>query len=280
MRTRTRVTIGGFVAAAAVVAAIAVTSTEVKPAGVFYSVCGYDHSAPDDPIVFPGQPGASHLHDFFGVQGIDASTQPEQKVDQPTRCEDPGDTAGYWTPALLVDGQPLQPSFVNARYSAGGKAGNTLQAFPPGLKVVAGPGPKVTEWSCKPGKVPDAPLGCSDRSWGTARIDFPDCWNGTDLDSPDHRSHMTYAQKVKGAQLLQCPASHPIPVVSLTVKVQYAKPMPDGTTAELSSGTLPTIHADFMNSWNQDRLEELVQNCIRTHIAPGKQCKKAEADSL
>ena len=29
--------------------------------------CPYSHSAPDDPIRFPGQPGASHLHDFFGV---------------------------------------------------------------------------------------------------------------------------------------------------------------------------------------------------------------------
>src|SRR4051812_19414717 len=28
--------------------------------------CPYSHSAKDDPIKFPGRPGASHLHDFFG----------------------------------------------------------------------------------------------------------------------------------------------------------------------------------------------------------------------
>ena len=31
--------------------------------------CGYSHPLTDDPIVFPGQPGASHFHDFFGDVG-------------------------------------------------------------------------------------------------------------------------------------------------------------------------------------------------------------------
>ena len=30
------------------------------------SVCDYSHSLKDDPIVYPGQPGVSHLHDFYG----------------------------------------------------------------------------------------------------------------------------------------------------------------------------------------------------------------------
>ena len=29
-------------------------------------VCRPSHTLPDDPIKFPGQPGASHLHDFWG----------------------------------------------------------------------------------------------------------------------------------------------------------------------------------------------------------------------
>src|SRR5262249_55968141 len=32
----------------------------------FKSFCKYVHSAPDDPIVHPGVPGASHMHDFAG----------------------------------------------------------------------------------------------------------------------------------------------------------------------------------------------------------------------
>ena len=34
--------------------------------GAFRTVCDFSHMAFDDPIVFPGQPGKSHLHAFFG----------------------------------------------------------------------------------------------------------------------------------------------------------------------------------------------------------------------
>src|SRR5438105_14850034 len=34
--------------------------------------CPYSHSRMDDPIVFPKQPGASHLHDFFGAMHTNA----------------------------------------------------------------------------------------------------------------------------------------------------------------------------------------------------------------
>ena len=34
----------------------------------------YSHTASDDPIVYPGQPGQSHLHEFFGNTDVDAFT--------------------------------------------------------------------------------------------------------------------------------------------------------------------------------------------------------------
>ena len=34
--------------------------------GVFATLCRFSHEAADDPIVFPGQAGKSHLHTFFG----------------------------------------------------------------------------------------------------------------------------------------------------------------------------------------------------------------------
>ena len=36
--------------------------------------CGASHAAADDPIVFPGQPGAAHLHEFFGNTSTNASS--------------------------------------------------------------------------------------------------------------------------------------------------------------------------------------------------------------
>ena len=32
---------------------------------VFVTRCNFSHRNMDDPIVFPGQPGAAHSHDFF-----------------------------------------------------------------------------------------------------------------------------------------------------------------------------------------------------------------------
>lgn len=60
-----------------VVASVATPARADGPAiGQFVVRCGYSHSLPDDPIVFPGQQGASHLHDFFGNTATDAfSTQ-------------------------------------------------------------------------------------------------------------------------------------------------------------------------------------------------------------
>jgi Domain of unknown function (DUF1996) len=40
--------------------------------GSFRTVCDYSHMAFDDPIVKPGQPGAAHLHTFFGNTQTDA----------------------------------------------------------------------------------------------------------------------------------------------------------------------------------------------------------------
>jgi hypothetical protein len=34
--------------------------------GVFSLLCDFSHQLADDPFMFPGQPGGSHLHQFTG----------------------------------------------------------------------------------------------------------------------------------------------------------------------------------------------------------------------
>ena len=67
--------------------------------GQFVVECGFSHYLPDDPIVHPDEPGASHLHQFFGAvdAGVDATEQ--QLLDGDTTCDQRLDTASYWTPA-------------------------------------------------------------------------------------------------------------------------------------------------------------------------------------
>jgi hypothetical protein len=53
-------------------------SDEVAPSanghGAFAPACAFSHMAFDDPIVFPGQSGRSHLHTFFGNTARPASS--------------------------------------------------------------------------------------------------------------------------------------------------------------------------------------------------------------
>src|SRR5436190_1912287 len=57
--------------------------------------------AADDPLVFPGLPGASHLHTFVGNTAPTAFSTPESLAKNgSSSCEDPKDTASYWFPTL------------------------------------------------------------------------------------------------------------------------------------------------------------------------------------
>lgn len=72
--------------------------------------CGFSHSAPVDPIVWPGQTGRSHRHDFFGATAVDAGSTGADLVESPTTCRVGADTAAYWAPSLMSGGQPVTPT--------------------------------------------------------------------------------------------------------------------------------------------------------------------------
>lgn len=232
----------------------------------FVSVCDFSHRAPDDPIVKPGQPGASHSHDFFGNVSTDAFSTASTLGDASGTCRNADDTAAYWVPSLYVDGQVITPWHVSAYYRPDAKVASTVQAFPAGLEVVAGPGRipvpvgvHVFWYDCIGAHTVAAqqtPPQCSSGSHMRVQVTFPDCWNGTDLDSADHTSHLAY--NVNG----KCDVDHPVPLPRLTLSVDY--PTTGGPGVTLASGSPATAHADFFNTWNQTTLENLVTRCINT----------------
>ncbi|MFN2590263.1 MAG: hypothetical protein ABR518_05795, partial [Actinomycetota bacterium] len=75
-----RYMLGVFTAAlfglSAVSAVPAIAAYPAPPGPGWTVICGYDHSLEDDPIVSPNQPGAAHLHDFFGSHSTDAFSTP------------------------------------------------------------------------------------------------------------------------------------------------------------------------------------------------------------
>jgi hypothetical protein len=237
--------------------------------GSFSSLCRYSHRLAEDPIVAPGKPGGSHSHDFFGNVSTNAFSTYSSMLAAGTTCRRSEDTAGYWIPTLFANGRAVQPMGISAYYQSLAKNPGSIRPFPADLRVIAGnssagpPSASATYWDCGQ-RGPMAPSSTA-RSCPGGRelrlhILFPNCWNGTTVDSPDHRSHMAYAKAG------ECPESHPVSVPRLRLNVVY--PIQGGSSLTLSSGSTATAHADFFNTWKQSELERLVRVCNQT----GRNC--------
>lgn len=91
---------------------------------------------------------------------------------------------------------------------------------------------------------------------------FPSCWNGKDVDSADHKSHVAYPDLVMTGT---CPEGFETRLVSLfyeTIWNTYAFKGVDGYFA-LANGD-PTgygYHGDFMEAWDDGVLQEAVDTC-------------------
>ena len=237
----------------------------------FLVECDYSHMAEDDPIVYPGAPGASHLHVFFGNTSTNANSTVKSLAGGATTCEQQLDKAAYWAPALLRNGEPLIPVKSTAYYRPGVDVDPTIvQPFPEGLVMVAGNAGathtqpvEIVAWSCGAGIERAAlPPECSRDRALRLLVTFPDCWDGTHLDSPDHHAHVAYSSK--GV----CPKGYPVPVPQLQFGVEYPAFGPtDGL--ELASGGLLSGHADFMNGWDHDKLASEVRLCLHRKVVCG-----------
>jgi hypothetical protein len=246
----------------------------------FLARCNVSGEGAVDPIVFPGQPGMSHMHTFFGNKGVNAFSTLESLRGQQTSCSRRSDTAAYWVPTLYRDGKVVRPTEAVAYYTV--REGSRVQAYPPGLKVVAGDmtarAPQslhVVWWTCAvPGVVAAAavpPADCSTNTISARRrsttrgprsdlvgiqlhVRFPDCWDGRHLDSADHHRHMAYSRGEV------CSRDHPVKVPSLILIVDY--PLASGRGVTLASGGRLSGHGDFFNAWNQSALKAIVRDCV------------------
>ncbi len=237
----------------------------------FVVECDFSHAASDDPIVHPGKPGASHLHDFFGNTTTDAFSTYETLEAGTSTCEQQLDRASYWAPALLRDGQPIDPVKSTAYYRPGiGVDPTTVQPYPAGLMMVAGsaaatePQPvSIVAWSCGTGIERAAtPPTCPDGRDLRLLVTFPDCWDGANLDSEAHVGHVAYSS---GGQ---CPAGFPVPVPQLQFSVEYPVTGPTDDLL-LASGPIITGHADFFNAWDPAKLATEVTSCLHRQVVCG-----------
>lgn len=245
----------------------------LRTQGTWYAGCALSHSASDDPIVAPGQPGASHLHDFLGNRKTNAQSTLQSMRGQASSCgRRTKDTAAYWVPALYQNGVKVNPHRAQARYTDAGLPPGTPVATPPAdLRVVVGTARartpadnpllgKAIGWGCEAdrfapfGETP--PASCASGVLVLV-IAFPNCWNGRDLDSPDHFSHLAYALPDRAG----CPSTHPVALPALRLMVRYAVGPTTGNIT-LASGSVASAHGDFWNTWDPATLDRLVQTCL------------------
>ena len=266
-----------------------VPATYPKTAGdgsaAFRVNCGFSHMAFDDPIVFPGRSGASHLHIFFGNTGVDASSTPEsvRSTGASTCTGGTANRSSYWAPAVidtrtgapvLSDANPVdREHFLQVYYKSGydGVAPATVQNFPVGLRMIAGSatstGPQdgVVRYHCDDGAISSGFPQCRPGEILTMSIEFPQCWDGVNLDSPNHKSHMAYGA---GWPDRGCPSSHPVPLAQITQNFRYRVPASGMSTWRLSSDMYEgragySAHADWMNGWDPAVFQRVVDNCYR-----------------
>ncbi len=247
--------------------------------GAFRTRCYVSHENFDDAIVYPGQPGKAHLHQYAGADEITAGGI------APTAggtCRGGAvNLSAYWWPGLLTPaGKVLRPMWADIYYKASAyDISGTPKTTPPpkGLKVVAGDmtaresTPQNRNrfyWSCGEtdggAKPAGLPSGCTDSVIGMHTF-FPPCWDGARLDSPDHKAHMAYP--VNGA----CPATHKVLLPTLSYHV-YWRNVPAGSrlSCDAATGTGGYCnHADWIANWDEKTIASGVNACVNTGLSCG-----------
>ncbi|GEM09398.1 WSC and DUF1996 domain containing protein [Rhodotorula toruloides] len=158
-----------------------------------------------------------------------------------------------------------------------------VTAFPDGFRMLTGnpfkrsydgsPTAEAVGWNCLGSNLPATRnpwlpnVNCPDGLRGEVR--FPSCWNGVDLDSSDHFSHMAYPI---GGETGPCPAGYPVRLVTLFYEIMYDVDSWKNLWPQAMNTSQPFVlamgdptgygwHGDFYNGWDRQILQTAIDNC-------------------
>ncbi|KAI0676190.1 WSC-domain-containing protein [Trametes maxima] len=243
-----------------------------------------------DSIVNPNAIG-THVHAIVGASGFSNVYDPDELMKSNcTTIPVQPDKSNYWAPQMYHHDQqgmltPIQTGFNIYYLVRNGPKNEKVHAFPKGLRMLAGDTARRTynassfadqavsfvcldysgshnndpDWAERPNFFDhNCPNGMR------AQVFFPSCWDGKNLDSPDHKSHMAYP--VQAYNTGDCPDSHPVHLVSLFYEMFVSVDQFDyhgAGTWVLANGDTTGYghHGDFQNGWDIDLLQEAIDTC-------------------
>ncbi|GLB38516.1 putative protein with domain of unknown function (DUF1996) [Lyophyllum shimeji] len=256
-----------------------------------------------DPIISPISNPSNHVHTVHGASNFACnSTYDTLRASQCTSCLVKQDLSNYWFPRLYFQDpktklfEPVSNGGLLVYYQNRGdgdvrNGGKGLKAFPPGFKMLSG-NPRARskkypegegsqgelreraiQWSCLryPSNAGYDGHGfpTSDCEAGfNARIHMPACWDGVNVDSPDHMSHTAY---LSGLDNGSCPPTHPVYLMKLFYEITWDvhafasrwNPSTDKWPFVYATGdpTGYSWHGDFQNGWDTTALQNAIDKC-------------------
>ncbi|MFI1358667.1 DUF1996 domain-containing protein [Streptomyces sp. NPDC020898] len=274
--------------------------------GSFVTKCGVNANKlynSDNVIVAPGVTnGAHHVHDYVGNQDNDAFSSDQDFAKAGTSCQNKGDKSSYYWPVVrLQDGTK---EFDNDKLGGGaeGNTGRILTAKQATLDFVGSPRGKVVampkflriitgdakafvngtananaSWSCTgfenkvqlKDKYPLCPRGSN----VVRTFKFQSCWDGTNIDSANHRTHVAFADAngncATGFKAIPQLVQRLVYAVKAPSVKDNGKTSPfyalDGFPEQAHKPI--TDHGDFINVFDPKVMNKAVQ-CINT----GRKC--------
>jgi hypothetical protein len=194
-------------------------SFPVPNGGQFRTACEFSHFSYDDPLVYPGRPGASHLHMHFGNTDVNAfSTYSTLLNSGSGTCNGQElNRTGYWVPAMFDgNGNVRVPERIVVYYKGEGLARGKSEVYPEGAAMIVDQDINQID-NGRGGAVGKFSFVCSDNFSGESspasnampscdgsrfknqygvdenphtvlemNVKFPQCWNGKDPSNPDN----------------------------------------------------------------------------------------------
>ncbi|MEU2714731.1 DUF1996 domain-containing protein [Streptomyces sp. NPDC007205] len=217
--------------------------------GTFTTRCGVNanknHNT-DNVIVAPGVTnGAHHLHDYVGNQKVNAFSSNQTFLQGGTSCQNRNDLSAYYWPVVRVQdgtqdfdqnadgggkegnvGKILTP--VQAQIKYVGSPASKVVAMPQFLRIITGDAKTTTNglananahWSCtgfenRVQLTQQYPI-CPQGSKVVRTFAFQSCWDGQNIDSANHRTHVAFPDPASGV----CPNGFKA-IPQLTMRLVY-----------------------------------------------------------